>query len=183
MHAHAQTCRGPPVIETIASARLMLRPLGTDQAHRALYRALYGSAEVMRHVAGVVPDARMGESFEVSVQASAGAPGFPSRWCVHLRQGEQGVGLLGADRKAGSGEVEVGALLLPAAQGMGYAREALASLMTAIAAHAGVTGFWSRHQAANRRMVRVLEGLEFVRTQGDSGWCHWKRPAVTASRR
>lgn len=181
MRARARTCRGLAVLEAITSARLLLRPLGSEPGHRALYGALYGDPGVMQYVAEPVPAARIEESYQASLRASQHAPDFPSRWCAQLRQDGQGVGLVGADRHPDSSSVEVGVLLLPASQGRGYAQEALSALMTALASHPEINGFWSRHHAANLRMARVLEGLRFVRTPGATVWHRWERAAEIGS--
>lgn len=179
MPAQGRTWRGPSVPDVVESARLLLRPLSESQEHQALYRALYGDSAVMRLVGEAVPDERMEASFAVSLDHSTSARTFATRWCVHVRQNGQGVGLLGANLHPASDSVEVGVLLLPAVHGHGYAQEALAALMTTLAGRDGVSGFWSRHQAANVRMARVLERLGFARTQQETGWCRWERPAGT----
>ena len=183
MHRRGETCCVRRVVEIVEPTRLILRPLDSDPSHAALYRALYGNPDVMKLVAATVPIERMHDSFVASVRASKAAPMFPSRWCVHVRQGGQGLGLLGANHDLALGEVEVGVLLLPMAQGNGFAREALTLLMAMIASQAAIRRFWSQHHPANLRMARVLERLEFMPASDGAGMARWERPAETASTR
>ena len=182
MRAHARIWPVPRVVDAIATARLSLRPLVEGADDLALYRALYCDPGVMLHVAEPVPGTRVVASFEASCRDSASAPAFASRWCVRRSRDGEGVGLLGAFHDRPSSSVELGILLLPQAQGSGFAVEALAAMMATLHGSADAAWFWSRHRPANRAMARVLERLDFARGPDRDGHWRWQRPAVTGPR-
>jgi RimJ/RimL family protein N-acetyltransferase len=160
--------------DALASPRVVLWPLAALDTHRALYGAVYGEPVVMRLVAPAVPEVRMDDSFDASLQASLAAR-LPSRWCAFDAVTGRGIGLVGSLHDPGSARVELGALLLPEAQGKGFAREALATLMAAFAPRPDVSCFWSRHHPDNGPMRSVLERLAFTRDGTLGGLHRWQR--------
>lgn len=161
--------------DELSGPRLRLQPLAASDLHRSVYRAVYGSPAVMRLVDEVVPLTRLQASFDASLEASISAACLPSRWCLFDRTTGRGVGLAGSSRHADASRVELGVLLVPDAQGRGYAGETLGALMDAFAQHAGVSGFWGRHHPDNEPMARVFERLSFTRAGILKGLCVWQR--------
>lgn len=161
--------------EFVDSARLRIAPLRDALPDRALYRALYGDADVMRHIAPMVAPSQVDASFDRACRDSARQPGLPNRWTLRLRESDALVGLVGTFHAPAERALEFGVMLLPLAQRLGLAREAFEALTAWLEPREDIHVLWSRHAPDNAAMARVLERAGFCRTHGDPDHWRWSR--------
>jgi RimJ/RimL family protein N-acetyltransferase len=135
--------------------RLHLRPPGPSDER--FYRSLYADPVVMRHVAEpLAPEATLRAFRAVLKQLAADPP--PARyWILSSRTAGDDLGLVAwmPDRND-AGSAEAGVLLAPAAEGRGYATEALAALADAAFAGPAQRRMWTRHARGNGPMIGVM---------------------------
>lgn len=107
------------IIPTLRTERLDLVP--PHYSHLATYEALYGSSEVMRHIAEPLDR----QAIARMLAAHAGSwvlHGFGG-WCVEERATCAVVGIAGLKRPEQGEYVEIGWIVEPKAWGRGYATE------------------------------------------------------------
>jgi RimJ/RimL family protein N-acetyltransferase len=151
----------------LATPRLRLRPLaGTDAA---LYCALYGDPDVMRHIGPALDQTSATRSLQRALQLNA-EPAMRRRfWVIQPCQAPMPVGLLALSRvearaggRIGAVEAEIGAMLLPAAQRQGYAAEAIAALIPyAFGPQIGFECLFTRHRSDNALARGLMRKLGF----------------------
>lgn len=107
--------------------RLRLRPI--TEGDRALYVALYGDADVMRHIAPPMPDARAGHAFDVVLRRTARPFPADRYWVAELHRGTEGLGLVALQVQGD--HAEWGVMLRAERQRHGYALEALGAVTDA----------------------------------------------------
>lgn len=143
----------------ILTARLRLRAL--TRRDLALFRALYCDAATMRHVGRPLSRAEVRASLHATVAATR-QPGGMRFYAIAERQSRRGVGL-GSLRPAAWDKrgAEAGLMLLPAAQGRGYAREALAALIETAFFQLRAGAVWVQYRRANANITKLADCLGF----------------------
>lgn len=132
-----------------------------DASDRALYARLYSDPDVMRHIAEPITGAAVDASFDAALALQPGQAGFAPRWIVLDRGTGNGIGLLGLIRDANRRSAEIGVMLLPDAQGRGFAAEALAAAAAAVFRSRCLGELWARHSSRHARMARVFSSLGY----------------------
>lgn len=164
-------------IATLTSARLRIAPLAANDL--GFYTRLYGDPETMALVADPLSSVAAGRSFEAALRCHARSPTRRLSWTLTETTIDQQIGLLALMRELPDltpDSAEIGALILPAAQGRGYAAEAIATL----AAHAfddlGIARLITRHSHDNRAADGLMRKLGFHRTADRDGAqpCRWE---------
>jgi RimJ/RimL family protein N-acetyltransferase len=147
-----------------ASARVVCRPIDADD--RALYRALYTAPAVMDQI-GPVRTLAEADALLAHALAHTQDPAERARyWRIAEPSSELAVGIVAlvrSDRTPEEGEL--GVMLLPAAQGRGLGRSAVAGVIDGVAA-----GRWRRpfealvyrHARANDAAGRIPAALGFA---------------------
>jgi RimJ/RimL family protein N-acetyltransferase len=142
-------------IDVMTTARLMLRPLTTDDV--GLLFELNGDEEVMRFITG-----RPGTVDEATVEV---ADSLGCRWLAFERDTDVFIGWFGAIPSAVAGEYEIGWRLRRSAWGRGLATEGARALIDALFDR-GANRVYAETMAVNERSRRVMErcGLRYCRT-------------------
>lgn len=143
----------------ILTARLRLRAL--TQRDLALFRALYCDAATMRHIGRPLSSADARASLRATVAATRQPDGLRF-YTITERQSRRAVGLCSL-RPAAWDEcgAELGIMLLRAACGRGYAREALAALVEVGFFQLRAGAVWVQYRRANVKMARLCEAAGF----------------------
>ncbi len=154
--------------QRLHTPRLLLRPMAEVDA--ALYTRLYTDGRIMRLVAAPLSPQAARRAFPLALAQARAVPARAHYWICHPRR-EQGedAGLLALlhDRDR-HGLAEVGILLLPEAQGQGYATEAIAALADHAFSGLALQRLWTRHARINRAVTGLMEALGF---HSDAGAC------------
>lgn len=151
------------------SARLCVRPLRAGD--EALYCALYTHPGVMAHIAEPLAPGAASRQFAAACRLNLDPACVRQRCAVTERWSGAGVGLLALlGEPADPGNVELGVMLLPTAQGRGYARE-LNDAVLDRAFGPGGWGFrriWARHAVGHRAAADALaaSGFEPAQSRG-----------------
>jgi RimJ/RimL family protein N-acetyltransferase len=162
---------------TLTSARLRITPLAANDL--GFYKRLYCDPQTMALVGDPLSTVAAGRSFEAALRSHARSPARRLSWTLTDVSIDQQIGLLALMRELPDlalDSAEIGALILPAAQGRGYAAEAIATL----AAHAfddlGIARLITRHSHDNRAADGLMRKLGFHRTANrDSPQpCRWE---------
>jgi RimJ/RimL family protein N-acetyltransferase/precorrin-6B methylase 1 len=146
---------------SLTTARLSLRLL--EPADAAFYTSLYTDPDVMRHIGAVLDPALAARSAQRAVSLNA-EPGWRRRfWVIRRPQASSPLGLLALSRVAGRpAEAEIGAMLLPHAQGCGHAAEAIRALVAcAFGADTGIERLRTRHHPGNAMATGLMRKLGF----------------------
>lgn len=166
---------------TLASDRLWLRPLADGDG--ALYAALYGDADVMRHVRAPLAPAEAARSFAIALRQQRDPRATRRWWVLQPRDETRACGLLGLQLETGS--AELGILLHPARQGRGLAREALRRLCASVFETRGLRHLSARHHPDNAAAARLFAAAGFLALPTPAcGERHWRLdapPAVPAT--
>ena len=141
-----------------ATARLRLRLLARRDLR--LFRALYCDAEVMRHIGRPLTKATAAPSFDATLNAMR-KPGGPRFLVVVERRHRRVVGLCSIRATADRRRPELGMMLLRAARNRGYAKEALAALITTAFGTLPITCVSVQYRLANAGSSRLCESLGF----------------------
>jgi RimJ/RimL family protein N-acetyltransferase len=155
----------------ITTARLRLRPLAGGDA--GFYRALYTDAPLLREIAPALDDAAVARSFAMALRDAAATRPARRRWVIVEGATGADVGLIGLlDGDAGA---EVGALVIAARQGRGYAAEAIAALARHAFADLGVRRLHTRHAPANAAAAGLMRKCGFAPLAADAqGQVRWE---------
>lgn len=143
----------------------------------ALYCALYGDADTMRHV-GPVLSAEEARAAFARVMARLGArPARAAYWLLPWRLGAgpdgAAAGLMAVQVQAAAGEV--GVLLPPGAQGGGIASAGIAALADAVFSASPLQALWTRHARSHAAAAALMRGLGFqVAKEEVAGECRWQ---------
>jgi RimJ/RimL family protein N-acetyltransferase len=155
----------------ITTDRLRLRPLAGGDA--AFYRALYTDAHLLREIAPALDDAAAARSFAAALRDAAAARPARRRWVIVENATGADVGLLGL--LAGDEGAEVGALVIAARQGRGYAAEAIAALARHAFADLDVRRLHTRHAPANAAAAGLMHKCGFAPLAADAeGQVRWE---------
>lgn len=143
-------------MDTFETRRLRMRPL--DASDGALYRALYTTPELMRHIAPPFSDEAAQRSFENALRRQSPRV---QRWIVVDRASGEGIGLLGL---LGAGErPEIGVMLLGHAHGRGIGTEAMRGLVDHAFEAYGLQSICARQSVVdNPTVVRMMTRLGFT---------------------
>lgn len=170
--------------------RLLLRPM--QQADAALYIRLYSDDAVMRCVADPLSLQMAGRAFKLALAQARRLPPHAHYWICRPHQHDEDIGLLALmhDRDR-SGLAEVGVLLLPQAQGQGYATEAIAALadhaLSEPASGLGLQRLWTRHARDNLAAAGLMQALGFHSDEssrlGELRWSLRREDWPTSARR
>lgn len=157
----------PPRPARLETQRLVLRPLGRDDA--AAFHAINVDPSVRRylfddHVLSPEMSADMlGRSLDLLAREGHGLFG------ITLRGGDALVGWAGYLYPQDPQVLEIGYALLPAYWGRGIAVEASRAVMVWGMRHLGLTAFRASTDAPNAASIRVLEKLGFAPTHRTPG--------------
>jgi len=164
----------------ILSARLRLRALAPGDL--ALFRALYCDAATMRHVGRPLSRADARASLRATVAAMRKRHGLRF-FAIAERSTRRGIGLGSLHPAAWDARgAEAGLMLLPAAQGHGYAREALSALIEVAFFQLRAKAVWVQYRRANTAAGRLCEATGFRREVSHPGGTNIRR-CVRISRR
>lgn len=145
----------------LETPNLHLRPL--IDADRALYCRLYTDEKVMAHVGSPLSSDAAQRAFARVLRQIAAVPARSRYWIVHVRATGDAVGLMALVPDVDDADsAEVGVLLLPEAQGRGYATEAIAALADRVFANSRLQRLWTRHASGHAAAVGLMHRLGFV---------------------
>lgn len=151
----------------LRSARLLLRPLA--EPDRALYAALYGDAEVMRHIGPALTPAAADAAFDRLLAH----PASQQLWVI-----DDGApcGLIGLSALAPA-SAELGFMLLAGKRRRGYAAEAIRCLSAHALQTLRLQRLLARHTAANPAVAGLMQKLGYRRCGADpqhASDCAWE---------
>jgi RimJ/RimL family protein N-acetyltransferase len=144
------------VNDTLASARLRLRPQRIDDAE-ALHAA-YGDVDLMRYWSHA-PHADVAET-RAYLSERVGKGDWRT-WSVTLASDDTAVGLVAAGTKR-PGVIEIGYLLARAYWGHGYAREAVSRVLDRLFREEGARRVFADTDPENEGSNRLLKALGFT---------------------
>lgn len=155
---------------SLCTTRLVLRPL--QESDESDYCALFTDASLMEHVGGALTSARAAQAFRASL-SMMGAPA-PRAWLwrVALPVSHRDVGLVGLVEREGL--PEIGAIIVEAQQGKGYAFEALERVRDEGFTSCGLTIQSGRQMPSNFRSVGLMLKLGFRQVQGQRDRIEWR---------
>ena len=147
----------------IATSRLRLRALATRDL--ALFRDLYGDAEVMRFIGRPLLPKQAAASFRATLHAMRQLQGpwffvvLETRGCA---VGVCSIQPVAACERSG----EIGIMLRRDARRRQFASEALSALMAAAFRALPIDTVWVQYRKANRGAARLFDALGFSETDG-----------------
>jgi ribosomal-protein-alanine N-acetyltransferase len=144
------------VSDTLASARLVLRPQRVDDAE-ALFAA-YGDVELMRYWSHA-PHAAVAETHDYLAERVG--KGDWRTWSVTLTGDDTAIGLVAAGPRR-PGVIEIGYLIARTHWGHGYAREAVSSVLDRLFHEEGARRVFADTDPDNLGSNRLLEALGFT---------------------
>lgn len=143
----------------ILTSRLRLRALTLNDL--ALFRALYCDPGTMRHVGKPMSRARAAASLGATIAATRKPRGLRF-FVIAERKSRRGVGMCSLRPAAWDKRgVEAGLMLLPAASGRGYAREALSALIETAFFQLRAGAVWVQYRRANMAAGRLCDATGF----------------------
>lgn len=144
----------------LRTPRLHLRPIGAGDA--ALYCRLYTDPEVMRHIAAPLSAGAAQRAFDAALALSRQSVPSLRLWVLVERDPGRDVGVVALIRHRDRDDaLELGAMLLVAAQGRGLAVEAQVALLDCHFGSPANRVVWSRNAVGNRAAVAVRRKLGF----------------------
>ncbi len=166
---------------TLESPRFLLAPLHAgdagDAGDRALYCALYTSAEVMARIMPPLSPAQALAAFERTCRHNARDHPGHRHWSVREKGSGRAAGIVGLLRDGDA--VEIGGVLLPAWWRRGVSREAYRSVIDhAFGTMDADVVFGEREDDDHARVIdRLFAPLGLVRVAGGGrrpGRCRWE---------
>jgi RimJ/RimL family protein N-acetyltransferase len=167
----------PVDLATLTSARLRIAPLVASDL--GFYKRLYCDPQTMALVGDPLSSAAAGRSFEAALRCHLRSPAKRLSWTLTDVSMNEQIGLLALIRELpdlGSDDAEVGALILPSAQGRAYAAEAIATLAAHAFGDLGIDRLVTRHSRDNRGADGLMRKLGFRRVADGDGAqpCRWE---------
>lgn len=160
----------------LKTPNLHLRPL--IDADQPFYCRLYTDATVMRHVGPPLPPESAQRAFARVLRQIAAVPARSHYWILCAPATGEALGLMAlVPDLDDAGSAEVGVLLLPDAQGCGYATEAIAALADRVFADSGLQKLWTRHASGHAAAIGLMHRLGFVANAGEAAvptQPHWQ---------
>lgn len=162
----------------LTTPRLDLRPIGEGDA--SLYCRLYTDPEVMRHVAPPLSQAAAQRAFDAALALSRHPAPSLRLWVLSERDPGRDVGILALIRHRDRDDaLELGTMLLAAAQGRGLAAEAQVALLDRHFSIPDNRVVWSRNAVGNRAAAAVRRKLGFepdTACESGPGQMRWQMP-------
>ncbi|GAB3383617.1 GNAT family N-acetyltransferase [Lysobacter fragariae] len=149
-------------MRTLESSRLLLRPL--DETDEALYGAIYTDADLMRHVGPPLDIGSLQRSFAAACRGMSQVPVRALFWVMRERATDADIGLVALMWREAGKAAEIGAMVLAKAHRLGYAQEAMSTVIDHAFNHLEVSSLWGHHPSANTASIGLMDGLGFVRT-------------------
>lgn len=144
----------------LKTPRLDLRPIGESDA--SLYCRLYTDPEVMRLIAPPLSQDAARRAFDAALAQSRRPVPALRLWVIFERDPGRDVGIVALIRHRDRDDaLELGAMLLAAAQGRGLAAAAQVALLDRHFSDPGNHVVWSRNAVGNRAAVAVRRKLGF----------------------
>ncbi len=167
----------PINLATLTSARLRIAPLAANDL--GFYKRLYCDPQTMAMVGDPLSTEAAGRSFEAALRGHARSPARRLSWTLTDVAIDQPIGLLALMRELpdlAADSAEIGALIVPAAQGRGYAAEAIAALAAHAFGDLGLCRLVTRHSRVNYAADGLMRKLGFRRTADGDGAqpCRWQ---------
>jgi RimJ/RimL family protein N-acetyltransferase len=145
----------------LRTPRLRLRALAPSDER--FYCALYTDPGVMRHVGAPLDGEAAKRAFSAVVAQLDARPLRWRYWILETRDDAADLGLVAwVPDRGDPGSIEVGVLLVGAAEGRGYAAEALAALADATFADPAQRRLWTRHARGNGLAEGLMRKLGFA---------------------
>lgn len=146
---------------------LRLRSLA--ESDETFYCRLYTDAALMTHVGPPLTQQTAQNAFTRVLRQVATTPPRSQYWILHAQAADAPLGLMAlVPDRDDPASAEVGVLLLPEAQGQGYATEAIAALADSVFAAPGLQRLWTRHASGHSAAVGLMRRLGFVANHGTS---------------
>lgn len=174
---HGWPCfAGPATTDTkpLETARTSLRLLGDQDVE--LYIRIYTDTEMMRHVCEPFTIQRARGAFEMTLAHNRARSSGLKTWVVHRRDIDNELGLLALN--VDGRRAEIGALILPQWQNMGFSTELINRLVEYAFHEQGVDLVYTRHRMSNGQADGLMKKLNFVRVPPqteDAGQVRWER--------
>lgn len=149
-------------------------------ADEALYCALYGDADAMRHVGAALTAERARAAFQRVLAQIADRPPRAAYWVLPPPAGSDDgglpAGLMALQHDArGAPRAEVGVLLAPRAQSAGLATAAIAALAREVFTSTPLQVLWTRHGEGHAAAAALMRRLGFEAAAADvAGECRWQ---------
>lgn len=141
----------------LATPRMQLRPV--QASDEGLYVRLYTDAETLKRVAAPMSPGAASAAFHAALGRDARR--WPL-WVMWRLEDGAAIGVIGLDTDA-HGHAEIGAIVPPEIQGLGYAREAAVAVIDHAFSALGVARVETRHVADHPLVEAVMRGLGFHR--------------------
>ena len=150
---------------SLSIARLRLRALSIRDL--ALFGALYGDAETMRHIGRPLAPQRMAPSLRATLDSGSNPRG-PWFFTIVKKRDGRAIGLCSLRRiSVRERSAEAGIMLLQQSCGRGYAGEAFSALVIAALRALPIDTVWVQYQRANASATHLCDSLGFAQV---SGW-------------
>lgn len=157
-------------MDGIETPRLRFRVL--TRSDRALHASLYGDARVMAHVGAPLSGAGLDAAFDAACRSQHPVARL---WVAEVRSSGADAGLLAVFPHGDT--AEIGVMLLPGCQRLGYAGEIFARAVPWAFRERGLGMLWARHAAGHGRAGATVERAGFERMPaglGSPGWTTWR---------
>lgn len=143
------------------TSRLDVRPMGADD--EALYCRLYSDPEVMRYIGAPLSAEVAARAFLLSLQLAVQPDPRFKVWVLTERATCLKIGIIALSGRSSGKALELGAMLLPQGQGLGFAVEAQAALLDRLFSTSSVNMVWSRNSDRNEAATRAWSRLGFLK--------------------
>lgn len=164
----------------VATHRVISRPL--NRTDRDVYVQLYTDPQVMRYIGAPLKAEVAAASFDKALALQQSQSVFAPRWVLLDAGVNRKCGLLGLFADDDSHAAEIGLMLLPSAQGRGFAGDAIGAMVATVFAKPWVRSLWARHAPGNHAMAAVLRSTGFQMEYETELECRWRLVPGAGSR-